>query len=270
MAFLLEGEADETLAAALAFLDEQQKPSTLAQPLDADKELAAELDLSDNGPELPSLDDPAAADVLDALSAELPAPADKAIKNINWIPTTKLISQRRFSRRQVAPCPPPRPATAAALGLPTKPAKAPSPAQKKPYVRKKPLGYNPNKARDERKLELTYLRQTVADMEMELQKLQEIKGAIRDNTDSESGAESMSLVSALTANHNSCYTDDGVPQTCYIITPDLSDQSLNDDAKTGALTEFVLSSTAANISASNEMIENVLLDQALQQRKRSD
>ncbi|RLN86699.1 hypothetical protein BBJ28_00023120 [Nothophytophthora sp. Chile5] len=55
-------------------------------------------------------------------------------------------------------------------------------------------------------------------------------------------------------------------QTCYIITPDLSDQTLNDDAKTGALTEFVMSSTAANISASNEMIENVLLDQALQKR----
>eukprot|EP00644_Phytophthora_capsici_P011775 jgi/Phyca11/123283/e_gw1.50.177.1 len=56
-------------------------------------------------------------------------------------------------------------------------------------------------------------------------------------------------------------------QTCYIITPDLSDQSLNDDAKTGALTEFVMNSTAANISASNEMIENVLLDQALKQKR---
>ncbi|RLN94664.1 hypothetical protein BBJ28_00004070, partial [Nothophytophthora sp. Chile5] len=53
--------------------------------------------------------------------------------------------------------------------------------------------------------------------------------------------------------------DDGaytLVQTCYLITPDLSDQRLNDDAKTGALTEFVLSATVANISASNEMIEN--------------
>lgn len=52
-------------------------------------------------------------------------------------------------------------------------------------------------------------------------------------------------------------------QTCYIITPDLSDKSLNEDEQAGALTEFVLSSTAANITASHEMIENVLLDQAL-------
>ncbi|KAE9243110.1 hypothetical protein PF004_g6311 [Phytophthora fragariae] len=72
-------------------------------------------------------------------------------------------------------------------------------------------------------------------------------------------------------NYDSADNDDfTLVQTCYIITPDLSDQTLNEDAKTGALTEFVLSSTAANISASNEMIENVLLDQALQQRKRGD
>ncbi|KAG6957537.1 hypothetical protein JG688_00010928 [Phytophthora aleatoria] len=428
MAFLLEGETDETLAAALAFLDEQQKSLTPS--------LQEPLELSDDSPALPSLDDPEAADILDDLSPELPAPADKAIKNISWtatIPTPKLLSQRLFKSRQVVPCSPPQPALA-------KPAKTPSPTQKKkkkPYVRKKPLSYNPNKARDERKLELIYLRQKVADMEMEFQKLQEIKEASRANADA---SES---VTALAANHDSHSTNvfevllagveasyrevdavfeatglgrteapksdaqmrDGVNgmyleifankmlpfgmhatgeavwqhfkgtdipyrwfhsksagsiestedtmvesfgmdmydaksntkaefnvkqilrryveedrvvvvwrshimplefsnkrfagihfqekgyvvikprahsdnssddddftlvQTCYIITPDLSDQSLNDDAKTGALTEFVLSSTASNISASHEMIENVLLDQALRQRKRRE
>ncbi|EEY64930.1 M96 mating-specific protein family [Phytophthora infestans T30-4] len=464
MAFLLEGETDETLAAAFAFLDEQQKLSTsLKEPLE-------------DSPTLPSLDDPEAADVLDDLSAELPATADKAIKSISWTaanPTPKLLSQLRFNRRQV----------------------------KKPYVRKKPLSYNPNKARDERKLELVYLRQKVTDMEMELLKLQEIKEATNPDSHSTNDAvprvwekmcarqlqrrvkaerenarlkvvlegqikiaKSMEQIlkkrtvlramescgsnkrtkhtnrrpepradakifEILLAGVEASYREvdavfeanglgrteapksdtqmrDGVNgmyleifankmipfgmhatgqavwqhfkgtdipyrwfhsksagsiestedtmvecfdmdmydakskttaefnvkqilrryveedrvvivwrshidplefsnkrfagihfeekgyvvikprahsedssgdhddftllQTCYIITPDLSDQSLNDDAKTGALTEFVMSSTAANISASHEMIENVLLDQALQQRKRQE
>ncbi|KAF1786080.1 hypothetical protein GQ600_14404 [Phytophthora cactorum] len=262
--------------------------------------------------------------ILDDLSPELPAPADKAIKNISWtatIPTPKLLSQRLFKSRQVVPCSPPQPALA-------KPAKTPSPTQKKkkkPYVRKKPLSYNPNKARDERKLELIYLRQKVADMEIEFQKLQEIKEASRANADA---SES---VTALAANHDSHSTNVGsagsiestedtmvesfgmdmydaksntkaefnvkqilrryveedrvvvvwrshimplefsnkrfagihfqekgyvvikprahsdnssddddftLVQTCYIITPDLSDQSLNDDTKTGALTDL--------------------------------
>ncbi|KAG3245946.1 hypothetical protein PI124_g9332 [Phytophthora idaei] len=196
MAFLLEGETDETLAAALAFL-EQQKSLTPS--------LQEPLELSDDSPALPSLDDPEAADILDDLSPELPAPADKAIKNISWtapIPTPKLLSQRLFKSRQVVPCSPPQPALA-------KPAKTPSPTQKKkkkPYVRKKPLSNNPNKARDERKLELIYLRQKVADMEMEFQKLQEIKEASRANADA---SES---VTALAANHDSHSTNVGVPQ----------------------------------------------------------
>ncbi|KAG3111586.1 hypothetical protein PI125_g9006 [Phytophthora idaei] len=187
MAFLLEGETDETLAAALAFL-EQQKSLTPS--------LQEPLELSDDSPALPSLDDPEAADILDDLSPELPAPADKAIKNISWtapIPTPKLLSQRLFKSRQVVPCSPPQPALA-------KPAKTPSPTQKKkkkPYVRKKPLSNNPNKARDERKLELIYLRQKVADMEMEFQKLQEIKEASRANADASECCGSESDVSKL-------------------------------------------------------------------------
>ncbi|RLN38487.1 hypothetical protein BBI17_004797 [Phytophthora kernoviae] len=55
-------------------------------------------------------------------------------------------------------------------------------------------------------------------------------------------------------------------QTCCVITPDLSDQRLSDNNKTGALTEFVLSTTVDNISASTDMIENLLVDQELQQR----
>ncbi|KAE8987176.1 hypothetical protein PR003_g23613 [Phytophthora rubi] len=510
MAFLLEGEADETLAAAMAFLDEQQKVCSAA----AETTDRSDVEVS-NDVVLPSLDDPEAAEVLDALSAELPAVTDKAVKNVSWtaaIPAPKLISQRRFKRHQVAPCPPQPPAPKTPI---TKP------AGKKPYVRKKPLSYNPNKARDERKLELLYLRTKVVDMEMELQKLQEIKsskvgtcrpvqeeaanrpptalapshcsldgvprvwkkmcarqlerrvkaerenarlkmvlegqikiaksmeqilkkrtvlramescgsnkrtkhtngvprssdpradakifetllagveasyrevdavfeanglgrteapesdaqmrdgvngmyleifankmlpfgmhatgeavwqhfkgtdipyrwyhsksaGSIESTEDTMVecfGMEMFDAKSKTTAefnvkqilrryveedrvvvvwrshieplefsnkrfagihfqekgyvvikprahNYDSADDDDfTLVQTCYIITPDLSDQTLNEDAKTGALTEFVLSSTAANISASNEMIENVLLDQALQQRKRGD
>ncbi|KAG6622749.1 M96 mating-specific protein family [Phytophthora cinnamomi] len=57
-------------------------------------------------------------------------------------------------------------------------------------------------------------------------------------------------------------------KTCHIIKPDLSLQKLKKDARTGALTEFVLSATVANIAASAEMIEGLLVDEALQQRSR--
>ncbi|KAL4107038.1 hypothetical protein PRIC1_005073 [Phytophthora ramorum] len=57
-------------------------------------------------------------------------------------------------------------------------------------------------------------------------------------------------------------------QTCHSIKPDLSNQRLSRDARTGALAEFVLSATVANIAASAEMIEGLLVDQALQQRSR--
>ncbi|KAL3670592.1 hypothetical protein V7S43_003783 [Phytophthora oleae] len=213
MAFLLESEPDETLAAALAFLDEQQRPLTLLQQSDANKEL--ELELSDDGPELLSLDDSEATDVLDALSVDIPELAEKAIKNISWtaaIPTPKTISQRLFKHHQVAPCPVRQPA---ALGPPTaKPSPAVNKKKKKTYVRKKPLGYNPNKARDERKLELTYLRQTVVDMEIELQKLQEIKGAIQSTDDARSLTDSTSPANNVVATtcHSGHCTEDGVPR----------------------------------------------------------
>ncbi|OWZ05843.1 M96 mating-specific protein [Phytophthora megakarya] len=56
--------------------------------------------------------------------------------------------------------------------------------------------------------------------------------------------------------------------TCYIITPHLADRKLRTDARTTALTEFVLSATSANISMSNEMIENLLVDRALKKQAR--
>ncbi|KAF4029298.1 hypothetical protein GN244_ATG18967 [Phytophthora infestans] len=55
--------------------------------------------------------------------------------------------------------------------------------------------------------------------------------------------------------------------TCYIIAPHLTNRKLRTDARTTALTEFVLSATSANISMSNEMIENLLVDRALQKQK---
>ncbi|KAL4116962.1 hypothetical protein PRIC2_012412 [Phytophthora ramorum] len=443
MAFLLEGETDETLAAALAFLDEQQNPFAPAQ-----QEAIPELEPIDDSPVLPSLDDPEAAEVLDALSAELPALSDKGLQVEKRVScggalaamAPRLLSQRRFRLHQVAPCPPPQAAPPSATALPTEPTKTTPSTQKKPYVRKKPLGYNPNKARDERKLELAYLRNKIKiakSMEQILKKRTVLRsmescgsnkrtkhtnrvprpsdpradakifevllagveasyrevdavfeanglgrteapksdaqmhdgvngmhleifanemlpfgmhatgeavwqhfkgtdipyrwyhsksaGSIESTEDTmvESfGMEMYDANSKTTAEFNvkqilrryveedrvvvvwrshieplefsnkrfagihfqekgyvvikprahsydSADDDDfTLVQTCYIITPDLSDQTLNDDAKTGALTEFVLSSTAANISASNEMIENVLVDQALQQRKR--
>ncbi|KAK1935836.1 hypothetical protein P3T76_010530 [Phytophthora citrophthora] len=213
MAFLLESEPDETLAAALAFVDEQHRPLALPQQSDANKELELELDFSDDGPELPSLDDSEATDMLDTLSVDMSVLTDKAIKNINWsaaIPNPKTLSQRLFKHHQVFPCPIRQPA---ALEPPnTKPSPVEIKKKKKAYVRKKPLGYNPNKARDERKLELIYLRQTVADMELELQKLQEIKGANQVNN---SGClpDSTSPSNAVATNcHADHCTDDGVPR----------------------------------------------------------
>ncbi|GMF56978.1 unnamed protein product [Phytophthora fragariaefolia] len=207
MAFLLEGEADETLAAALAFLDEQEKACSTAASETTTRKHVEVIGGDEEDAVLPSLDDPQAAVVLDALMAELPTMADKAIKNISWvaaIPTPKLISQRRFKRHQVVPSPPQPPAP-----------KYTSADQKKPCVRKKPLSYNPNKARDERKLELLYLRRKVVDMEMELQRLQEIKGSLIGNSSRvEEGVAvpSASSTSALAATHDNHCNDDGVPR----------------------------------------------------------
>ncbi|GMF29737.1 unnamed protein product [Phytophthora fragariaefolia] len=54
--------------------------------------------------------------------------------------------------------------------------------------------------------------------------------------------------------------------TCYIIAPKLSNRKLRLDSRTTALTDFVLSATSANISMSNEMIENLLVDRAMKKR----
>lgn len=59
-------------------------------------------------------------------------------------------------------------------------------------------------------------------------------------------------------------------QHCYIFKPNFngdlhsgSGGGGGDHPKVGAVTDFVLSATAANIAASHQMIENVLLAQAL-------
>ncbi|RLN87894.1 hypothetical protein BBJ28_00010358 [Nothophytophthora sp. Chile5] len=53
-------------------------------------------------------------------------------------------------------------------------------------------------------------------------------------------------------------------QTCYIIRPEIYGRNVPDQArKVGALTDFVLSSVSGSISASHQMIENVLLNGAL-------
>ncbi|GMF48098.1 unnamed protein product [Phytophthora fragariaefolia] len=70
---------------------------------------------------------------------------------------------------------------------------------------------------------------------------------------------------ASPASKDETYT---VVKTCHIIKPDLSLQNLKKDTRTGALAEFVLCATVANIAASAEMIEGLLMDEALQQRSR--
>ncbi|EGZ08574.1 hypothetical protein PHYSODRAFT_564554 [Phytophthora sojae] len=56
-------------------------------------------------------------------------------------------------------------------------------------------------------------------------------------------------------------------QTCYIIRPEIHNRNRPDlSRKVGALTDFVLSSVTGSISASHQMIENVLLSGALKKR----
>lgn len=54
-------------------------------------------------------------------------------------------------------------------------------------------------------------------------------------------------------------------QTCYVVKPvSVGDGGLDGDhPQVEAITDFVLSSTALNLSSSDQMIENVLLEQAL-------
>ncbi|KAL4116659.1 hypothetical protein PRIC2_012111 [Phytophthora ramorum] len=58
-------------------------------------------------------------------------------------------------------------------------------------------------------------------------------------------------------------------QTCYLIHPETPVHSLSEDgAITGALTDFVLSGTAANIAAGHQMIENILFNEAMKTHSR--
>ncbi|POM61968.1 M96 mating-specific protein family, partial [Phytophthora palmivora] len=58
-------------------------------------------------------------------------------------------------------------------------------------------------------------------------------------------------------------------QTCYLIHPETPVHSLSDEgAITGALTDFVLSGTAANIAAGHQMIENILFNEAMKTHSR--
>ncbi|GMF43354.1 unnamed protein product [Phytophthora fragariaefolia] len=58
-------------------------------------------------------------------------------------------------------------------------------------------------------------------------------------------------------------------QTCYLIHPETPVHSLSEDgAITGALTDFVLSGTAANIAAGHQMIENILFNETMKTHSR--
>ncbi|KAJ8569443.1 hypothetical protein ON010_g5816 [Phytophthora cinnamomi] len=59
---------------------------------------------------------------------------------------------------------------------------------------------------------------------------------------------------------NECSTS---MSTCYVITPHYLNPKLKDDAKTTTLIDFLVSALSSNITARNETVENLLLDQAL-------
>ncbi|KAG2837194.1 hypothetical protein PC111_g4746 [Phytophthora cactorum] len=53
-------------------------------------------------------------------------------------------------------------------------------------------------------------------------------------------------------------------QTCYLIHQETPVHSLTDDgAVTGALTDFVLSGTAANIAVGHQIVANILFNEAM-------
>lgn len=56
-------------------------------------------------------------------------------------------------------------------------------------------------------------------------------------------------------------------QTCYIIRPHVYDAIADQERKVGALTDFIMNCMAGTISASHQMIENFLLDQALKSKQ---
>lgn len=63
-------------------------------------------------------------------------------------------------------------------------------------------------------------------------------------------------------------TSHSLVQTCYVMTPDFVDDV--NHPRVGAITDFVLASTATNISSTHQMIENVLLEQAVMTRQRNN
>lgn len=61
--------------------------------------------------------------------------------------------------------------------------------------------------------------------------------------------------------------DFSLVKTCYIFTPHFTGDLLDGNhPKVGAITDFMLSATAANVHASHQMIENVLLEQAMKKK----
>lgn len=53
-------------------------------------------------------------------------------------------------------------------------------------------------------------------------------------------------------------------QTCYVLRPDINDRVADRERILNALTDFLLDSVSHTISSSHQMIENYLLDKALQ------
>jgi hypothetical protein len=52
-------------------------------------------------------------------------------------------------------------------------------------------------------------------------------------------------------------------QLCSLVSPEKEDHTVYDPAAVRALTDFMLGTVAGNITASQELIENVLMDQAV-------
>ncbi|KAG7384385.1 hypothetical protein PHYPSEUDO_002646 [Phytophthora pseudosyringae] len=107
--------------------------------------------------------------------------------------------------------------------------------------------YDPNKARSEQLRELQRLRVEAATLEVKLQQLQTGRNG------------SSRSIQHQSSSHSGEGDGSGLPAVWEDIY-----SKMQKNAMTKALVKFVVSATAASISTSNEAMENLLVDEALQ------
>ncbi|KAG7384383.1 hypothetical protein PHYPSEUDO_002644 [Phytophthora pseudosyringae] len=122
---------------------------------------------------------------------------------------------------------------------------------------KKKLNYDPNKARNERRFELACLRKDVKDLEMTLEQLQSMQDPGKCST-----SVKRPTVAALP---RPVRPGSGMSAVWEQICAHQLERRLRVEREN---IHLKMIATSANISMSNEMIENLLVDRALQKQKR--